>query len=82
MPDLPGTAIYRARVAESIDAALYLLLDHLRESLEVGVNPRIEVEQLREELQGQRGWRKHRTARGHAQPTETARDGCPITRLL
>lgn len=51
MPDLPGTAIARARTAKSIDDALYLIVEHLREVYQYGVNLRGELDNLAHELE-------------------------------
>lgn len=50
MPDLPGTAVYRARQAKSTDKAISLIIEHLREVRECGVDLRIELDQLAQEL--------------------------------
>lgn len=50
MPDLPGTAVYRARQAKSTDEALALIIEHLREVRECDVDLRIELDHLAREL--------------------------------
>lgn len=49
MPDLPGTAIVRARAAESIDDAILIVIEHLREADECGVDLRVELDYLKKE---------------------------------